>query len=598
SVPALALLAFTPSSCDRLSTMACKTWIVLIPVSALLNLVCLQWIGQPLLSTGSWHAVTSLLPKLTGFITQGVVTGGLLITFAAGLIAVVLPRLANQVSKFLHARFAGMRSTHLACIAFALSIAASVPAWIDRKQTRESMLNAPGLHPFCMIGLARSSWVGPAATQPSSHATGSNYPDIDDHANKSNAGGIVQARARRVRQLSTIADAPNRSRPDIVLVIVESLRKELVDEEVMPNLADLANRGLMCRNHFSGGNATNHGIFSIVSGMEAVWYDTDLKYSPSLNRLLRTAGYEIGFFAGENDWRTFLMDGFINADHYDRFDSRPRAGLTSDRRAIELASDFLNRSSDGLTTDQDKPRMAVVYLYSTHAMYQSFAEDQIFDPAADDRFIYPYSSKMQPLVWNRYKNSARSMDRLLSTVIREDRVIVITGDHGEAFLEDTTIGHGIRISEFQNMTPAVVHIPHSQPRVIHSPTSHADLLPTILSAIDLRLTNATTLDGVSLLDATEEELADRTFTTRNYLQPDVGMIGPWTSVPEQPFAIRGTVSLSKSIVDPLNPIDRRGFEITPQTPMADLETAFSNWFEMQQLRSFGRPEQPEHYAPQ
>ncbi len=358
-----------------------------------------------------------------------------------------------------------------------------------------------------------------------------------------------------------------------MIVVVESFRRELVEPEVMPNLWEYASKGIHCRTHFSGGNATNHGMFSLLNGLEAIWYERGVRYTPLLNRLFREAGYELGFFAGHDDWRKFYMDGYISDEHFDLFEIAKPAGLKSDRRATELASMFLDRK-DAAAEDR-RPRMALLYLYATHATYDSYAEDQHFQPAADDRYLYPYFESVQPEVWNRYKNSARTVDRFLAAVMRSDRVVIVTGDHGESFLDDDTIGHGIRISEFQNMTPAVVYVPGAEPRSIDAATSHADLLPTLISAVGLRLTSDATLDGADLTTAADESLAGRVFVTRNYLQDDVGLIGPWTSRKDGPFAYRLHVSLREMQVSPINAIDPRGYELETSEPT--LKKVLKDW---------------------
>ena len=245
--------------------------------------------------------------------------------------------------------------------------------------------------------------------------------------------------------------------PDVLIVVVESFRHELIAPDVMPHLWSYAEKGIWCRQHFSGGNATNHGMFSLLNGLEAIWYERSVRYSPLLNRLFRQAGYELGFFGGHNDWRKFLMDGYISREHYDVFQIDSPNWLASDRRATQRAASFLDRSDErdrpASAPDRAKrPRLAVLYLYSTHANYHSYAEDRVFLPAADDRFLIPYTQTARPEVWNRYKNSARSIDRLLAAVMRPDRIVVVTGDHGESFLEDGVCGHGARISKYQNMT--------------------------------------------------------------------------------------------------------------------------------------------------
>ncbi len=97
--------------------------------------------------------------------------------------------------------------------------------------------------------------------------------------------------------------------------------------------------------------------------------------------------------------------------------------------------------------------------------------------------------EMKEQFYNRFKNSARTMDRLIEPLLRDDCVVIILGDHGEPFFEDGTKIHGSRLSRYQNMTPAVIHFPGVVPRKISAPTSHADLLPTLMSILNIPLTD-------------------------------------------------------------------------------------------------------------
>ena len=337
----------------------------------------------------------------------------------------------------------------------------------------------------------------------------------------------IQRRSNQHRLLQVIPDDEHRdTEKKVLIVILESLRPELIDPTIMPWLAGKSSRGLFCSNHFSSGNASTHGVFSIVNGLDAYWYHYPVTHTPLLNRFFKQAGYEIGFFASQNDWRRFEMDGFIDSKHYDVFRSTPYRGIKSDRETLSAAQQFISKPRTDSGTPQK--RLAVVYLYSTHAPYESYPQDQESRPFADDRVSYPYSETERDLVWNRYCNSARSIDRLLSTLDLKNTTVVITGDHGEAFLEDGTIGHGTKINRWQNRTPAIIlgeGLAGSHPRSkIDFPTSHSDLLPTLLGACNIMITSPSHLDGIDLRRATDQELRERIVVTRDYLRKHLSLI--------------------------------------------------------------------------
>ena len=54
---------------------------------------------------------------------------------------------------------------------------------------------------------------------------------------------------------------------NIVWLAVESLRFDMLEPAIMPKLWDLSERSLRLENHYSGGNTTQMGIFSMFYGL-------------------------------------------------------------------------------------------------------------------------------------------------------------------------------------------------------------------------------------------------------------------------------------------------------------------------------------------
>ena len=376
-------------------------------------------------------------------------------------------------------------------------------------------------------------------------------PNPDAYSDRGEAGGFefvpndpvqlataIDSRRREQRIIRTqVRDGETiASPPPLLIVILESFRYEVLNSEVMPWLSEQADRGIVCRNHYSGGNASSHGIFSLVNGLEAFWFQQPVTYTPLLNRLLHQANFELGFFGSKDDWRSFYMDGYIHQQHYDVFHNSSYRGVATDRRTLSLAMRFL--SADDPPAKRKTKRVGIVYLYSTHAPYESYAGDQIFQPAADNRISYPYGKSDANLIWNRYRNSAHSLDRLLSAIHSKHWNVVVTGDHGESFLDDGTIGHGTRINSVQNRTPAIFFGPSFQKRDIRSVTTHADILPTILDSVGVQVNLPHVFDGVPLQRTAETTLNERLVSTRDYLTNRVGIIGgSWTNATQPGFLL-------------------------------------------------------------
>jgi membrane-anchored protein YejM (alkaline phosphatase superfamily) len=61
--------------------------------------------------------------------------------------------------------------------------------------------------------------------------------------------------------------------------------------------------------------------------------------------------------------------------------------------------------------------------------------------------------------------------------------VVITGDHGEEFMEQGHWGHNSAFSEAQIRVPLVLHVPGRAAGVVDRLTSHLDLPATLLGAL-------------------------------------------------------------------------------------------------------------------
>ncbi len=568
-VPSVALAFLLRRHAKEIGQLIGTITCLAMPILILVNAVTWRWIGDSFFSATLWRAATDLRESLAGHITINVVLAMSYLFLAIIVTTAVLWFASRWIARFWEAsrRLPGPGRVFLAFVVVAAP--GVVFCWTNFQSVRAAMTQSPFQHPWSLMKFL------PTTIEQGSE----DQPRLSRPSNEIALATVLLARQQQQRHVALQPNVKSQSSAqlDVLVVIVESFRRELVNREVMPNLTQYADRGLVCRSHFSGGNATNHGIFSLVNGLEAIWHESAVRYSPLMNRLLREAGYELGFFGSHNDWRKFQMDGYISSEHFDLFEVTAPGGMDRDRQAVQTASSYLQRRPANAA--QRPPRLAIVYLYATHAPYRSYVDDQIFQPAANDRFLIPYTDSSREEVWNRYKNSAHSVDRLLSSLLREDRVVVVTGDHGESFLDDGTIGHGTRISEFQNMTPAMIFAPNMLPRVIDEPTMHADLLPTLLGILGLRLNDASALDGIDLLATNDSGLRKRTFVTRDYLSEEVAVISSPRDISNGVFAATGSVSFKPFHAHRLSVIDRYGNLLQDES-----SDAFDQWL----IERFGK----------
>jgi hypothetical protein len=153
----------------------------------------------------------------------------------------------------------------------------------------------------------------------------------------------------------------------------------------------------------------------------------------------------------------------------------------------------------------------------------------------------------------------------------------VIGDHGEAFLEDECRLHGVRISEFQNATPAIIAGPGIPIGQLNQVTSHTDILPTLLDAAGISVIGGEVLEGLSLLDPAWPQ--NRLMVTRNYMKPEIAILGDWTGRAGQPWGQRAYFSIDQWQASPANPIDRFGAVFKPDGDenVSSTDEVFDQW---------------------
>ncbi len=167
--------------------------------------------------------------------------------------------------------------------------------------------------------------------------------------------------------------------------------------------------------------------------------------------------------------------------------------------------------------DRQRPFMSFYFLESTHAGY-SFPASSALHKDYQQEMDYMKLRKeglaidAQPLL-NRYRNAGHWIDEQLGRLYAElelqglldSTIVIVTGDHGEEFMEKGAWGHNSTFVAEQVRVPLVVHIPGQTAAVIDRPTSHLDIATTLLQ--QLGLTNA--VDdyslGRSLFDASHRD---------------------------------------------------------------------------------------------
>lgn len=296
------------------------------------------------------------------------------------------------------------------------------------------------------------------------------------------------------------------TRPDILLVVVESLRHDVLDAETMPRLWRASELGVRFEAHHATSNASHYGMFALLYGRSPLRYfeTLDAGESPTLPTRLREWGYTTHLLTC-SDIRWRRMDEFMGSAHFS-------VERLEEERLDVCDRDVVSRSISLLRPGDRPPRFVLAFLMSTHFGYHFPSGAEPFQPSAPPPNALELSARRDATpLWNRYRNSAHHVDaligRLLDRVDLDQTWVVVTGDHGESLFDDGTIAHSSRLSEIQTRVPLVILGPQAGDRFprdpLRGPTDHGDLLPTLFARLGIDAQRLEGFPGRDLLTGGE-----------------------------------------------------------------------------------------------
>jgi arylsulfatase A-like enzyme len=215
-----------------------------------------------------------------------------------------------------------------------------------------------------------------------------------------------------------------------------------------------------------------------------------------LPHLLASAGYASAHFqtppGSFEDRLTFLSN--VGFEH--RFTQESIAGGdwaklgylgVDDRAMVAPAVDWMRRQSQ-----QGRPFFASMLTIATHHPYVSPGNIQPVHDARQAKEAYVKAVRDTDAVVGDLFAALRKHGLLDNTLV------VITGDHGEAFAEHGQIAHNGVGYEEGIRVPLILHGPMlGMPRVVGGLRQHLDIMPTVLDAAGVRVSGK--LPGKSLL---------------------------------------------------------------------------------------------------
>ncbi len=293
--------------------------------------------------------------------------------------------------------------------------------------------------------------------------------------------------------------------PNIFIFAVDSLRESILSEETTPNILKFSKNSLVFKNHFSGGNATRFGIFSLFYGLNATYWFSflDASKEPVFFDVLKQKDYDINIFSSTNTkWPEFRKTVYCGAKEciFDNFSGTP---AQKDLKSSEKFKSVIEN------IPRTKPIFSFVFLDAPHG-YSYPKSFEKFKPNAGNNGInyLDIDQKNSTLFKNSYKNAVFFNDSLVGEMIAllkekglyEDSVIIVTSDHGQEFFEYGGFGHNSSFSKAQLQVPFILHLPDGTTEDIKKMTSHLDVPATLLKMLGVKNPPQDYSNGYDMLD--------------------------------------------------------------------------------------------------
>ncbi|WP_159437711.1 DUF3413 domain-containing protein [Ferrimonas marina] len=260
--------------------------------------------------------------------------------------------------------------------------------------------------------------------------------------------------------------------PNVLMVIVEAWRADLVDQQTMPNLMAFAEQSHWFTQHRSGSNEYGNGIYSLLYSMLPA-YEASLiadKKPPVVTEQLKAAGYKLAIFGSEE--------------------------LSESRSMVALLSDFkqVPQPSVWEPAEQDQATVSQLIEHLGSAQGPEFALATLNAPAYYSTpvgfvgipTVRP-EQKMnhaQRVLFNQYRQSLSFIDgelgRLLDAV-DDNTLVILTGSHGNLFTTDGNANMRGNFSDPAVQVPMLVRMPGQKPRTITHASSHYGLVPALMT---------------------------------------------------------------------------------------------------------------------
>ncbi|KAA6230701.1 sulfatase-like hydrolase/transferase [Campylobacter sp. LR291e] len=315
----------------------------------------------------------------------------------------------------------------------------------------------------------------------------------------------------------------NKKKPlNILLIINDSLRFDMLNETNMPLSYAFSKNALVFKNHYSSSNSTRGGIFGLFYGISPNYWHASLN-AGTIPALLQSAyknDYKLGVFTSASLNKPEFYKNIFNQENNLRFGSKPNPAYLRDEECISDFKEFLTNLKD------NERFFSFIFFDNIHGF--SFPPDfkTPFNPyipkpnqlnLKNDEEKTKFFNLYQNAVYYADTNINKLLELLKEKNLDKNTIIIISSDHGEEFDDNKKgfFGHNGNFTDTQIKIPLIVKHPLKQGQEIDTLSTAYDIPVTLMQEVFGVKNNPKTYSlGQNLFNLTQREY----FIAGSYLE--------------------------------------------------------------------------------
>jgi membrane-anchored protein YejM (alkaline phosphatase superfamily) len=293
--------------------------------------------------------------------------------------------------------------------------------------------------------------------------------------------------------------------PNIIWILIDAWRFDMLKEEITPNILEFSKNAMIFSNHYSGGNASRFGVFTLFYAVYGYYWHHFLgeRCGPVIIDELKKLDYDFNIISSRKlTSPEFRKTAFIKIPE---FIKDKLQGTSVEQRDSLLTLTFIKWLNN---RDSSKPFFTFLFYNAAHRPYSYPDSFEKFKPSNKNPNYVTVRKKDALTLLNSYKNAIYFNDSETGKILNvlkknkmfNNTIVLITGDHGEEFYETGFWGHTSAFSKYQTKTPLILYIPDTEPETVTRLTSHLDVVPTMLELLGCTSKPELYAQGQSLLN--------------------------------------------------------------------------------------------------